>query len=45
MPFLFKKVIDYLNEHTGHALDLSTPTNTVLTVAVVLMIACNYYDC
>ncbi|GBL99978.1 ATP-binding cassette sub-family B member 7, mitochondrial [Araneus ventricosus] len=38
VPFLFKYTIDYLNSHTGMALNLETAPATIVTVATALII-------
>ncbi|GFV51853.1 ATP-binding cassette sub-family B member 7, mitochondrial [Trichonephila clavipes] len=38
VPFLFKYTIDYLNSHTGLALNLETAPSTIVTVATALIL-------
>ncbi|GIX92365.1 ATP-binding cassette sub-family B member 7, mitochondrial [Caerostris darwini] len=38
VPFLFKYTIDYLNAHTGLALNLETAPSTIITVATALIL-------
>ncbi|KAF8774247.1 iron-sulfur clusters transporter ABCB7, mitochondrial-like [Argiope bruennichi] len=38
VPFLFKYTVDYLNSHTGMALNLETAPGTIVTVATALII-------
>lgn len=41
VPFIFKYAIDYLN--TGNTLAMTTPPETIVTVATSLLLGCKLY--
>lgn len=40
VPFMFKYVVDSLNQMSGHMLNLSDAPNTVATMATAVLIGC-----